>query len=186
MSVDSTAIAIRSRPAFLSGAAAGIVAAVVMGMFAMVAGATYQGVGLFTPMYHIASSVLGPDTMMDSAARAQAGDLFYFLPGPAALGMMLHLAVGAVFGAIFPVVGSLLRARGLGWLALGILYGAAVLAVMSFVGLPLAAIVLGGGDPIRDMPQIAGWWTFGMEHLLYGAVLGLWFGRIGRGVVASS
>lgn len=179
MSVDPTAFAVRSRPAFVSGAAAGIVAAVVMGMFAMVAGATYHGVGLFTPMYHIASSLLGPETMMESAARAEAGDLFYFVPGPAALGMMLHLAVGAVFGAIFPIVGSLLRARGLGWLLLGILYGGAVLVVMSFVGLPLAASVLGGGDPIRDMPEIAGWWTFGLEHLLYGAVLGLWFWRRG-------
>lgn len=179
MSVRSTAFAIPSRPAFLAGTAAGVVGAVLMGMFAMVAGATYHGVGLFTPMYHIATSVLGPETMMESAARAQAGDLFYFLPGPAALGMMIHLAVGAVFGAMFAVVGFLLRARGFGWLPLGLIYGAAVLALMSFVGLPLTANVLGGGDPIRDMPQIAGWWTFGLEHLLYGAVLGLWFWRRG-------
>ncbi|MGH2684179.1 MAG: hypothetical protein ACRDJP_01770 [Actinomycetota bacterium] len=179
MSVESTAFAVRSRPALLSGAAAGIFGAVVMAMFAMVAGATYHGVGFFTPMYHIASSLLGPETMMESAARGQAGDLFYLAPGPAALGMMLHLAVGAVFGAILPMVGSLLRARGAGWVPLGILYGAAVLALMSFVGLPITASLFGGGDPIRDMPQIAGWWTFGLEHLLYGAVLGLWFWRRG-------
>ncbi len=179
MSVRSAAFDVRPRPAFLSGAAAGILGAVVMAMFAMLAGATYHGVGFFTPMYHIASSLLGPETMMESAGRAQTGNLFYFHVGPAALGMMLHLAVGAVFGAIFPVVGSVFRTRGAGWVPLGVIYGAAVLAGMSFVGLPIAASLFGGGDPIRDMPQIAGWWTFGLEHLLYGAVLGLWFWRRG-------
>jgi hypothetical protein len=39
--------------------------------------------------------------------------------------------------------------------------------------------VLGGGEPISDIPRLAGWGTFAIEHALYGAVLGLW--RLLRG-----
>lgn len=177
MSADSVALAIRSRPAVLAGAGVGIIAGALMGLFAMIAGATYHGVGFFTPMYHIASSLIGPETMMDSAARAETGQTFHFVPGPVVLGMMLHLAVGATFGALFAVLGTVLGARGTAWLPLGIAYGGAVLVIMSFVGLPIAAALFDGGDPIRDMPQIAGWWTFGIEHVLFGTVLGLWFWR---------
>ncbi len=171
----------RPRLEVMVGVAAGLAGAVVMAMFAMIAGATYHGTGFFTPMYHIAASVIAPDTMMESAARAQAGNLFWFQAGPALLGMSLHLAVGTVFGAVFPFVGRLFGARGAGWVALGILYGGAVLALMSFVGLPIAAALFGGGDPIRSMPAMAGWWTFGIEHLLFGAVLGVWFAVRGDG-----
>jgi hypothetical protein len=36
------------------------------------------------------------------------------------------------------------------------------------------AEVFGGGDPISDMPRLAGWGTFTIEHAIYGAVLGVW------------
>ncbi len=175
MSVASTTVHARSRPALATGAIAGIVGAVVMAMFAMIAGATYHGTGFFTPMYHIASSVISPETMMKSAGEAQAGNLFHFAPGPAMLGLMLHLAVGIVFGVIFAVGVGVLGIGGRSLIPVGIVYGGLVLVLMSFVGLPLTAAIFGGGDPIRKMPAMAGWWTFGIEHLMYGAVLGAWF-----------
>lgn len=33
--------------------------------------------------------------------------------------------------------------------------------------------VLGGGDPIRDMPTMVGYPTFIAEHILFGLVIGL-------------
>jgi hypothetical protein len=41
------------------------------------------------------------------------------------------------------------------------------------MGLPLAAALFDGGDPIRDMASIAGYPTFVIEHLLFGATLGI-------------
>jgi hypothetical protein len=177
MSVASPAVAVKSRPSLATGAVAGILGALAMAVFAMIASATYHGVGFFTPMYHIASSVISPDAMMTSAGEAMSGNLFYFAAGPAVLGFGLHLAVGAVFGTIFALAVAALGIRGPALVPIGIVYGALVLAFMSFIGLPIAASIFGGGDPIRDMPNLAGWWTFSIEHLLFGAVLGLWFVR---------
>jgi hypothetical protein len=70
-------------------------------------------------------------------------------------------------------VGQLFGVRGRAWVGLGIAYGVAVLLGMSFAGLPLAAALFGGGEAIADMPEMAGWWTFGIEHVLFGLVLGL-------------
>ncbi|MFY9918519.1 MAG: hypothetical protein WAL26_09000, partial [Mycobacterium sp.] len=80
------------------GAAAGIGASVVMAAFAMIAASTYQRTGFFTPLYHIAAT-LGPgDAMMQSMQGAMAGDSFTFVFGPAVLGTVIHMMVGAVYG----------------------------------------------------------------------------------------
>jgi hypothetical protein len=173
MSQARTAVRVRSRPDVLGGLGAGILAALAMAMFAMIASATYHGTGLFTPMYHIAASVLSPDAMMASVAEAEAGNAFHFVAGPAVVGLLLHMAVGALFGAVFPLVGAVVGARGAAWIPLGVVYGVAVLLVMSFAGLPIVAALFGGGDATADMPEMAGWWTFTIEHLLFGFVLGV-------------
>jgi hypothetical protein len=49
-----------------------------------------------------------------------------------------------------------------------------VMVVMAFVALPVIASLFDGGEPISDMPRLAGWGTFAIEHAIYGAVLGLW------------
>lgn len=157
-----------------TGALLGVVAAAVMGLFAMIASATYHDTGFFTPMHHIASALIGPDAMMRSMEAGMAGDTFAISPGPALLGMALHLATGAFWGAIFGLIVATGWLRGALGLLGGIVYGLAVMLVMSFVALPLVASVFGGGEPISDMPMLAGWWTFTIEHALYGAVLGLW------------
>jgi len=159
----------------LIGALVGVVAALLMAMFAMVAAAaTYQGTGFFTPLYHIASSLIDPATMMRSMDAAASGDAFTFSAGPAAVGVMLHLLTGAFWGAIFGLIVSTGRLNG--WIGLlgGIVFGLAVMVVMAFVALPVIAEVFGGGDPVSDMPRLAGWGTFTIEHAIYGAVLGVW------------
>ena len=88
------------------GALVGIVAAIVMGMFAMIASATYHDTGFFTPMHHIASAVLSPDAMMRSMEAGMAGDTFAISVGPALVGVALHLATGAFWGAVFGLIVS--------------------------------------------------------------------------------
>jgi hypothetical protein len=167
-----------SRPAVgravLGGAIAGLVASVLMGMFAMIAAATYQGTGFFTPMYHIASTFISGDAMKTSMDRAMHGSDFYFAAGPALLGAIVHMMWGAMLGAIFGVLAWWLRLRGAAAPVAGVVYGLAVMIVDSLIVLPIAASVFGGGTPISDMPQIVGWGTFTIEHAIFGLVVGLW------------
>ncbi|HEX2031165.1 MAG TPA: hypothetical protein VHL78_07175, partial [Actinomycetota bacterium] len=109
-----------------------------------------------------------------SMQQAMEGGLFYFRGGPAALGLAIHMVVGAVFGGIFGALARALRLRGGLAVASGIAYGLLVLLGMSFVGLPLVAGVFGAGEPIAEMPAMVGWPTFTIEHALFGLVLGLW------------
>jgi hypothetical protein len=144
-----------------------------MAIFAMVAAATYQHHGFFTPLYHIATLLLNPTYLMSSVEQAAGGDAFTFFAGPAAVGVLIHVVVGAVYGVLFALIVGLLRLSRPVVVPVGILYGLAVVAFSSFVGLPLAANLFDAGTPIRDMPTLAGWVTFTIEHLIFGFVLGL-------------
>ncbi|MGS2810527.1 hypothetical protein [Nocardia sp. MW-W600-9] len=155
------------------GAVAGIVASLVMAMYAMIAAATYQHTGFFTPLYHIASTIIAPDAMMASMMAAGSGSTFTFDFGPAVLGAVIHMMVGAMYGAAFAVLALLARLHGIVLIAAALAWGAVVFAVSTWIGLPLAAAVFGGGDPIRDMASMVGYPTFLGEHLLFGATLGL-------------
>jgi hypothetical protein len=157
-----------------TGALVGIGAALVMGVFAMIASATYHDTGFFTPLHHIASAVGSPDAMMRSMEAGMAGDTFAISPGTALLGLGLHLATGAFWGAVFGLIVATGWLHGVLGLVGGVVYGLLVLLVMAFVALPVIASVFGGGEPISDMPRLAGWGTFTIEHAIYGAVLGLW------------
>lgn len=157
----------------LWGAVAGLAASMVMAIYAMVAAATYQHAGFFTPMYHIAATFIAPDTMMTSMMRAGEGSNFYFSFGPAVLGAIIHMMVGAMYGAIFAVLAGAARLHGLTLIASGIVWGAIVFALSTWISLPLAATLFGGGDPISDMADKVGYPTFLAEHLLYGAALGM-------------
>jgi len=160
--------------AIRTGALWGVIAAAVMAMYAMVAGLTYLNSGFFTPLYHIASSVIEPTAMMTSMQNAMEGQSsFYFTFGPAAVGMMVHFATGAIYGVVFALLARALRLSGGASVLAGMVYGAGVLLFSSFVGLPVAAALFGGGDPIGDMPKMVGWTTFTIEHVMYGAILGV-------------
>jgi hypothetical protein len=155
------------------GAAAGALAATGMAAFAMVDSATGKDAGFWTPLYHIAAPWIGPDEMQTSMERAMNDDQFFTL-GPAAAGLATHLAVGASFGALFGLLARLLRLHGPAAVPVGIAYGLAVMVLMGFVGLPIVAEVIGGGEPVSDMATMVGWGTFAVEHAIYGLVLGLW------------
>lgn len=156
------------------GAVSGVVAALVMAMYAMLAGATYLGSGFFTPLYHIASAFIEPKPMMTSMERAMSDQSsFYFTLGPAIIGMMVHLATGALFGMIFALLARSLRIGGAAAVLAGAAFGLLVMLFSSFVGLPIAASLFGGGDPISDMARVVGWPTFTIEHLVFGGITGL-------------
>jgi len=161
------------RRAVLVGAGAGVIASLVMAMYAMLA-AYAKDTGFFTPLYHIASLLTDDADMMKSMmADQQGGDAFTFLFGPALLGAVIHMMTGAMYGAIFGLIASRLR-LGLAALAgVGLVYGFLVFVVSAYIGLPLAAAIFDSGDPIKNMAEMAGWGTFIIEHLIYGAALGL-------------
>ena len=154
------------------GALWGIVGAFVMAIYAMIAGATYLDSGFFTPLYHIASTFMDPQPMMSSMEHATKGETFYFTFGAAGLGMLVHLVVGAIYGIVFALLARAGKLAGPASVAAGALYGVVVMLFSSFVGLPIAAELFGGGDPISDMPAMVGWSTFTIEHVIFGVILG--------------
>ena len=80
---------------------------------------------------------------------------------------------GAIAGAIFGVLATRLASTRIVTVAVGMAFGLFVLVVNSFVGLPIAARLFGGGQPIANMAKIVGWGHFTIEHLIFGLVLGL-------------
>ncbi|WP_370012737.1 hypothetical protein [Nocardia cyriacigeorgica] len=155
------------------GALAGVAASMVMAIYAMIAAATYQHTGFFTPLYHIAATFIAPDAMMTSMMRAGEGSAFYFSLGPAVLGALIHMMVGAMYGAIFAVGARLAKLHGLTLVAAAMVWGLVVFALSTWIGLPIAAALFGGGDPIATMATMVGYPTFLVEHLLYGGALGM-------------
>ena len=158
--------------AILVGAVAGVIASLLMAMYAMIAAWT-KDTGFFTPLYHIASLWAPQDAMMASMQDAMGGNQFHFEVGPAALGAVIHVTTGALYGAILGLAVSRLRLGFAALAGLGTVYGALVFAVSAWIGLPLAAALFASGDPIRNMAEMAGWGTFFIEHLLYGVALGV-------------
>lgn len=156
-----------------TGALLGVAASMAMAAYAMIASATYQHHGFFTPLYHIASTFISPDSMMTSMTKAMQGSTFYLAAGPAVLGAVIHMMTGAMFGAVFAVVVEAAHLRGALVVASGIAYGVVVYAVSAFIALPVAASLFGGGDPIRTMADMVGHGTFLVEHVLFGMALGL-------------
>lgn len=171
----STAVSTTSRNLAKSavfGAGAGVVASVVMAMYAMFA-AWSKGEGFFTPMYHIASLWASPNAMMSSMADAMHGTDFHLVVGTAILGAMIHMVTGAMYGALFGGIVSRLSASLVALAGIGLGYGFLVFLFSSYIGLPLAAAVFGSGAPIKNMAELAGRGTFLIEHLLYGLTLGV-------------
>jgi len=150
------------------GAVAGVIGSLVMAMFAMIAAATYQHTGFFTPLYHIGSLLLDPSTMMASMEQGMAGSNFYFVFGPAMVGALIHMMVGAMYGVLFAVIVRMAKLRGMTLLLAGMIYGAVVFAVSAWVGLPLAATIFSAGDPITNMAAMVGYPTFLVEHIMFG------------------
>jgi hypothetical protein len=149
------------RRVVVTGLIVGLIAGVMMAMYAMLASATFLGQGFFTPLYGIASPLVGQQAMM---ASMKAG--LYFTVGPALLGLMIHMLWSAFYGVIFGLLARAAHLTGVLGLLAGIIYGGVVMVVMSFVVLPVVGV--------GSMPHLIGWPSFTIEHLLFGMVLGLW------------
>jgi len=148
-----------------------MIAGAAMAMFAMVASVTYQHHGFFTPLFHISALFGSPDAMMRSAMEAMAGNKFWFSAGPAALGLLIHMMTGAMFGIGFAFLARRLPQTMV--VPAGAMYGLAVFVVSAFVGLTVAAKITGSGTTISDMASMVGYATFAVEHVMFGLVLGV-------------
>jgi uncharacterized membrane protein YagU involved in acid resistance len=155
------------------GIFAGFGASTVMGLFAMVASATYGGRGFFTPAYHV-SFIIDPNTWPLALTKAGEGERFFFSQEAFIFGMAGHVMVGAVFGALFAVLAPRLRLRGTRALWGGLIYGLAVMVLMSALVLPLAGDMSGAGQAISRMGGEIGWPTWVVLHAIFGLALGTW------------
>ena len=155
------------------GVSAGLVASAILGLFAMVASATYLGRGFFTPMYH-AAFIVDPQTMGVAIGKAGAGETFYFAREAFLFGMIIHILVGGALGAVFAVLARAFRLHGIRAIAGGLVYGLAVMALMSLVVLPQVAAMSGAGRPISHMADQLGWPTFVAYFAVFGLALGSW------------
>lgn len=131
---------------------------------------TYQHRGFFTPLFHISVAVGNPSAMMTSVSQATAGHRFWFTPGAALVGLVVHMMTGAAFGMMFAVFARATRDRML--LLAGALFGLMVFVVSSFIGLPIAAAITNSGSVLSDMAKMVGWTTFAVEHLIFGLAVG--------------
>jgi uncharacterized membrane protein YagU involved in acid resistance len=134
-----------------------------MAIFTMLAAATYLQVGFFTPMYVIAAPLIGRQTLMTSLTHGA----FYFAPGPALLGLVVHLLWSAFWGIIFGLIAHGLHLAGGAAIMGGLIYGMLVMLVMSFIVIPIV------GAP--DLLHMVGTFSLIIAHaLFYGLPLGLW------------
>ncbi len=139
----------------------------------MAASATYEGRGFFTPAYHV-SFVIDPLTMGMSLQKAGGGERFFFSQESFIFGVVAHLMVGAVFGAVFALLARRLRLRDTPAIWAGLIYGLAVMVLMSAVVLPVAANMSGAGHSISRMGAEIGWPTWAALHAIFGLALGGW------------
>ena len=114
--------------------------------------------------------------MMTSMQSVTIGGLtFEFFAGPAVLGAVIHMMIGAMYGVGFAVLAGLTRICGMALAVAGTVWGGLVFVISSFVGLSLAAAIFNSGNQITDMAELVGYGTFLVEHLIFGLFLGLIF-----------
>jgi len=99
-----------------------------------------QGQNPIQVLQYIASSLLG--------ARSFSGGL-----ASAGLGLVVHFAIALVVAAIYILASRRVAALRTQWVLLGLLYGAAVWAVMNLVVLPLTAVA---HSPITTAAWVSG------------------------------
>ena len=105
-------------------------ATVVVGVLDAADGVVFRGLQGQNPiqvLQYIASSLLGARTF--SGGLASAG-----------LGLVLHFAIALVVATIYILASRRVAGLRTQWVLLGLLYGAAVWAVMNLVVLPLTAV----------------------------------------------
>jgi uncharacterized membrane protein YagU involved in acid resistance len=140
------------RSLVVPGAIAGLIAGVVMAMWAMIVAAV-MGVGLLAPPQMIAEPFFGPYRMGTFSAAAFV------------VGLMVHMMFSAVFGVIFALIWQRIARGGVVAVLGGMVYGVIVWAVMGYVVSPIV-----GAHITQEMPT----WAWIVAHLMFGVVLGVW------------
>lgn len=121
------------------------------------------GAGVVMAVYLLITGMLAGEAMGTIMGR--------FAPGGETTpltGALSHLAVSAIYGAVFGVVTLPLRKRVPAWAA-GLVFGMVLFLVARYALLP------GTDSSLLEMPPV----HFGIAHLLYGGVLGWQVGRRG-------
>lgn len=119
------------------------------------------GAGVLMAVYLLITGILAGNTMGTILGR--------FSPGGEATpltGALAHMAVSAIYGAVFGVITLPLRKRVPMWGA-GLVYGMVLFLIARF------ALLSETGSSLLEMSPL----HFGIAHLLYGAVLGWQIGR---------
>lgn len=146
------------------GAIAGLLAAVVMGALTVaITPLVAPGADVWSFFKVVSTMILG-----EGAATPLAG----FAAGPVLLGVALHLAIGAAFGAIFAIlIGLFDIEETVPIMLMGLVYG-----VIVFLGtyLVIAQLLF---PAFEQLPFIVPFWTHVAFGLIAGAVLGSWADR---------
>jgi hypothetical protein len=154
-----------------AGILTGLAAGVPMGLFMMLASATWGHAGIFTPFYRIAA-ILDRSAYDLSVQEAAGGSPAWLEVQPALAGTCVHLGLAGVFGVLLAVAArGRPGARPGPLVAAGAAWGLVVAAVMVPV-LRLVGARVGGGDLIARFPAQVGWPTYLAMHLVYGLALG--------------
>ena len=118
-------------------------ATLVVGLLDATDGVVYFGLHGQSPikvLQYIASGVLGTQSFADGLASA-------------GLGLVLHFAISLVVAAIYILASQRIPFLRTHWVLFGLLYGAAVWAVMNLVLLPLTPVA---GHPLATAAWING------------------------------
>jgi hypothetical protein len=150
-----------------------------MGLFMLLASATWGHAGAFTPFYRVAA-VLDRAAFDISLDEAAGGARFWLEPQTALPGACVHLALAGLFGMLFVLLTNQGRgARPAALVLAGVAWGLLVAAVM----VPVLGLVgghVGGGALIAGMASQVGWPTYLGMHLVYGLALGALVGVVVR------
>lgn len=149
----------------VTGVIAGITGGVLMMIFTMLSTATYLHLGFFSPMYAIAVPFIGRQPLVTSVGDG----VFYLAPGPALLGLAVHLFWAALWGLIFGLLARRLHLSGGTAIISGLVYGVLVMLVMVFIVLP----IFGASQPLQLLGPFSLLLTVA-NALFYGMPLGLW------------
>ncbi len=142
-----------------------------MGLFMMLASATWGHAGVFTPFYRIAG-VLDRAAYDISLEEAAGGSRFWLEPQTALPGACVHLGLAGLFGMVFVLLARGRPGTGPGALVLaGVAWGLVVAVVMVPV-LRFCGQAVGGGGLIAQAPSSIGWPAYVAMHLVYGLGLG--------------
>ncbi len=145
------------------GAIVGIIGGVLMIIFIMTATATYLNMGFFTPLYAIAVPLVGQQPLITSMTAGT----FYLAPGPALLGLVVHLLWSALWGLIFGLLARGLHLTGGRAIMGGLVYGVLVMLIMIFIVAPIVGA--------SNLLLLLGSFSFIIANaLFYGLPLGLW------------